>query len=250
MAWTFVALGDSMTEGVGDPLPDGSLLGWAGRLSGWLTEQRSDLRFENLARRSLTTAEIRESQLPVALEMRPNLASVIAGVNDALKPEFNAAVFEREFTALIEPLSEAGATVLTATFPNVRWGRLLSAQVRSTIHGRLEEVCDVVRRVASEHDALCVDAWNAPETTDPRVMSIDRLHPSPWGHRLMAVRAAELLNERFGLSLDIAEPAPGERVGAGAFGQARWMARHVFSPYVRERLGRLRSAEEESDRAY
>ena len=77
-------------------------------------------------------------------------------------------------------------------------------------------------------------------------MSIDRLHPSPWGHRLMAVRAAELLNERFGLSLDIAEPAPGERVG-GAFGQARWIARHVFSPYVRERLGRLRSADEASD---
>lgn len=247
MAWTFVALGDSMTEGVGDPLPDGSLLGWAARLSGWLAEQHPDLRFENLARRSLTTAEVRASQLPPALEMKPDLASVITGVNDALKPDFDARVFEDEFVATIEPLRAAGATVLTATFPNVRWGRLITPQVRATMQGRLEEVCDVVRRVAAEHDALCVDAWN--EIPDPRVMSIDRLHPSPWGHRLMAVRAAELINDRFGLGVDIIEPIAGKRVGAGAFGQARWMARHVLRPYVKERIETMKKPRSRSDRS-
>lgn len=246
MTWTFVALGDSMTEGVGDPLPDGSLLGWAARLSGWLTEQHADLHFENLAVRSLTTAEIRESQLPRALEMEPDLASVICGVNDALRPGFDARDFEREFTDVIEPLQAGGATVLTATFPNVRWGRLITPQARATIQGRLEEVCDVVRRVAADHDALCVDAW--VETPDPRVMSIDRLHPSPWGHRLMAVRAADLLNERFGIGLEIPDPVEGERVGAGSFGQARWMARHVLTPYVKERIETLKKTRSEPDR--
>ena len=47
---SFVAIGDSFTEGVGDELPDGSVRGWADFLAaGLATSQGEPVRYANLA---------------------------------------------------------------------------------------------------------------------------------------------------------------------------------------------------------
>ena len=85
----FVAVGDSMTEGVGDPVPGGGLRGWADRLAEALRAERPDLEYANLAIRGLRTAEVRDRQLDRALALRPDLASALSGMNDLLDPRFD-----------------------------------------------------------------------------------------------------------------------------------------------------------------
>jgi lysophospholipase L1-like esterase len=46
---SFVALGDSFTEGVGDPYPDGTFRGWADRFAAQLAAASPGLRYANLA---------------------------------------------------------------------------------------------------------------------------------------------------------------------------------------------------------
>jgi len=46
---SFVAIGDSFTEGLHDPDPAGGYLGWADRVAGTLSERRSGFRYANLA---------------------------------------------------------------------------------------------------------------------------------------------------------------------------------------------------------
>src|SRR3954466_9574620 len=83
----YVALGDSGTEGVGDePHPDGSERGWADRLAAILAEKNPQLLYAHLAVRGRLTAQIHEEQLGPALALEPDLATVMAGLNDIIRP--------------------------------------------------------------------------------------------------------------------------------------------------------------------
>ncbi|MGH2655899.1 MAG: SGNH/GDSL hydrolase family protein, partial [Actinomycetota bacterium] len=103
----FVALGDSLTEGVGDPDRRGRLRGWADRLAETMAAVDPDFAYANLARRGLPSEEVRRTQLEPALRLRPDLASVLVGMNDLLEPRFDPARFEGELSGIVGPLREA-----------------------------------------------------------------------------------------------------------------------------------------------
>src|SRR5258708_5634185 len=63
---TFVALGDSFTEGMVDTLPDGSLRGWADLVAGRLSRFEPGFRYANLAVRGPLDKPISADQVPVA----------------------------------------------------------------------------------------------------------------------------------------------------------------------------------------
>ncbi|HWL65659.1 MAG TPA: SGNH/GDSL hydrolase family protein, partial [Actinomycetota bacterium] len=154
----YVALGDSLTEGVGDPIADGSLRGWADMLAGALKRSNPDLDYRNLARRSLTAAQVRQSQLEPALAVAPDLASVAVGMNDVLAPSFDKNSFERDLVSLVHPLIESGATVLVGTLPeDLPLLRLMRGKAAAT-RSRLKTVGAVVGAVCGDLGALVVDA--------------------------------------------------------------------------------------------
>src|SRR5260370_3795547 len=85
---TFAALGDSITLGVGDPvrLPGG----WAWR--GWpalLAEGMRGPSLHVLASCGARIADVERDQLPSALRLRPDIASVVVGGNATLRPRFH-----------------------------------------------------------------------------------------------------------------------------------------------------------------
>src|SRR6266498_5588272 len=86
----FVALGDSQTEGLNDLDENGVLRGWADRLAHALHATTSpDLTYANLAVRGARAAHVVEQQLPVALALEPDLATVAVGMNDVLRHDFD-----------------------------------------------------------------------------------------------------------------------------------------------------------------
>src|SRR5262245_28619494 len=84
---SFVALGDSFTEGLDDPRADQEgYLGWADRFAAMLAAQRPGLRYANLAVRGKTLGQVADEQVPQAIAMAPDLVSLAAGGNDLLRP--------------------------------------------------------------------------------------------------------------------------------------------------------------------
>src|SRR5260370_28283853 len=115
----YVALGDSQTEGLGDGDEAGGYRGWASGRAEHLAAVNPDLRYANLAVRGRLAAQVRAGQLGPALELRPDLATVMAGMNDLIRPGFNAAVVTGHLEEMLTALTAAGAHVATVTFPHI-----------------------------------------------------------------------------------------------------------------------------------
>ncbi len=183
----FVAVGDSLTEGVGDPGDGGALRGWADRLAVELHRAWPGLEYRNLAVRGWRARHVRRRQLPTALAFDPDLASVLVGANDAFAPHgFDPGAFRTDVEAVVGALAGGGATVLMATLPDftARWPG--GAVVHRGVAGRLARVNDVLREVADEQGALLLDLGADPRTRRAAMWSVDRVHPGRHGHAVIA----------------------------------------------------------------
>ncbi|MBL1089272.1 MULTISPECIES: SGNH/GDSL hydrolase family protein [Streptomyces] len=182
----FVALGDSLTEGLGDPLPGGGWRGWAVLLAAALGERPEGVQLVNLAVSGALAADVAERQLPVARALRPRFASLVVGANDTLRAAFAiervAAALDRAYGAL----SGDGTVVLTACLPDP--GRMLGlpAPLARPLGRRMRAVNTVVHALAARHGGVHLHLAEYPWVTERACWSVDRLHPSERGHRLLA----------------------------------------------------------------
>jgi lysophospholipase L1-like esterase len=191
----FVALGDSITVGLGDPMPDGSWRGWAALLAESLGPP-GEVEFHNIAESGALTGSLAERQLPKAIELRPTVAAVVVGVNDTLRGSFDVARTGHALDRVVSQLRATGATVLTVRLPDP--GRMLGLprMVSRPLARRVAAINAVTDAVSARHDTVQFDAAGHPATYDRRMWSVDRLHPSERGHRLLATAFADLLTAR------------------------------------------------------
>ena len=224
----FVALGDSGTEGVGDePHPDGSERGWADRLAEHLAQANPQLLYANLAVRGRRLAEIREEQLSPALALEPDLASVVGGINDFLRPSFDLDACLAYLDEMIRELSAVGATVVTATYPDVSPINPMARLTRK----RLNLFNAGVREVATARGALWVEAEDFP-LADKQMWCEDRLHLNAVGHKGLAAATARVL----GLAdIDDRLPTPLGPQRRRIAEELRW-ARTFLMPWIGRRL--------------
>jgi lysophospholipase L1-like esterase len=115
---TYVALGDSITVGLGDRMPDGTWRGWARLLAQSLGERPGDVAFYSFATNGAKTDDVAGAQLDAALALCPHVVSVVAGVNDTLRNRFDLTAVGRALTATVAALTSAGAVVLTSRLPD------------------------------------------------------------------------------------------------------------------------------------
>lgn len=185
----FVAIGDSQSEGLNDGDDVRGYRGWADRLAERISETNPDLRYANLAIRGRLARQVREEQLGPALALQPDLASVVAGVNDLLRPSFDPAAVAGELEIAFAELSDAGAQVLTMAFPTLGRGMPGGTAVMRRISALNVEI----RAAAGRHGVAVVDLEAYPVSTDPRLWSWDRLHLNEDGHDRLAAAAASVL---------------------------------------------------------
>jgi lysophospholipase L1-like esterase len=75
-AWSrYVAVGDGLSEGLGDPVPGGRTRGWAALLAERLRERTRELSFTNLAVRGCMVRHVLVRQHQPAPALRPDLVS-------------------------------------------------------------------------------------------------------------------------------------------------------------------------------
>ncbi|MFJ2439391.1 MULTISPECIES: SGNH/GDSL hydrolase family protein [unclassified Streptomyces] len=230
---SFVAVGDSFTEGMSDLLPDGSYRGWADLLAARLAARTPGFRYANLAVRGKLIGQIVEEQAGVAAAMRPDVITLVGGLNDTLRPKVDMGRVRGLFEEAVERLAPACDRLVLMRSP----GR--DGPVMERFRPRMEELFRYVDELAARHGALVVDLYGAPVLGDRRMWDADRLHLTAEGHR----RVAEAVWQALGLAPEEdwrAEPAPAvpARWPARRLDDLRFARRHLGPWVVRRATGR------------
>ena len=229
---SYVAIGDSFTEGLNDALPDGSFRGWADRLADILARGRSDFRYANLALRGKMLDEIIDEQVPAALDFHPELVTLCAGGNDIIVPGADVDECAAKLESGVAALREAGITVLLFTGPDLKQMSLMSI-----LRGKVAILNAHLWAIAARHGATIVDLWAMDSLHDSRAWSDDRLHFTAEAHRRIALRAAEAL----GVPTDDDWRAPWPALDAHANwislrrSDLEWTRSHLL-PWIRRQL--------------
>ncbi|MFV0126747.1 SGNH/GDSL hydrolase family protein [Streptomyces sp. HMX112] len=188
---SYAAIGDSFTEGVGDPGPDGRFVGWADRLAVLLADripEPEDFRYANLAVRGRLLDQIVEEQVPRAKQLAPDLVTFCAGGNDIIRPGSDPDEVAERFERAVADLAPAVGTVLVTTGFDTR-----DVPVLRRLRGKIATYNGHVRAVADRYGCPVLDLWSLRSVQDRRAWDGDRLHLSPEGHTRVALRAGQVL---------------------------------------------------------
>jgi len=242
----YVAIGDSLTEGMVDPDPTDPerQRGWADLLAATLSRRRlaageAPLEYANLAVRGRLLGQILTEQLPVARGLRPDLVSLIGGGNDILRPGSDVERLLGLLEDAVATLRAEGVTVLMGTgfdpagSPVVRLTRSKVALFNAGVWS-----------IAHRHGAHVLDAWGMRSLRDWRMWAEDRIHLSTAGHE----RAAQAALVGLGLAPDDPAwddpltPLPPAARAERWRENLRWARTYAY-PWVQRRLRRQSSGD-------
>ncbi|GAA2160370.1 SGNH/GDSL hydrolase family protein [Pedococcus bigeumensis] len=166
----WVALGDSMTQGIGASAPE---CGWVGQLGTHLAASGRAHRMVNLSVTGARVQDALDHQLPalgdlVALGHVPDLVTVVIGSNDVVSPRLRAGLTER-FTELLDGLPDG---VVVANLPNP--------------HREARRVEAVLRRRARDGRLVIADMRAHGPRSWRGKLAADRFHPNDAGYAAMA----------------------------------------------------------------
>lgn len=186
----FAAIGDSTTFGIGDPVP-GGWRGWA-RLLAHALATSYDVSFCNVARSGGTSASALIEQVPEAVAHRPDLVSLVVGVNDVLRSTWDPERARQDLMLAAGRMTAEGALLLTVRFHDHSRILSLPAFLTGRLQRRLAELNEVWDDVHEEYGGPRVDLGRL-DVMNPAYWCRDRMHPNQLGHRMMARACAEAL---------------------------------------------------------
>ncbi|HWK19631.1 MAG TPA: SGNH/GDSL hydrolase family protein [Microbacteriaceae bacterium] len=231
--WTrYVALGDSFTEGIGDPEPGipGGHRGWADRVAEELAAQASEFSYANLAVRGRLLQGIWDEQVAPALALEPDLVTVSAGGNDILRPGSDPDEVASRLDLMIAELRSGGATVVVFTGPDIGMTPVMRA-----IRGKVAIFNEHVHTVALRHDAVVADLWALRDLALAPMWAPDRLHFSPLGHHTIARMVLRSLGVEHGLEELEPPELPAKSWRRARADDLAW-AKDYFVPWIGRRL--------------
>ena len=231
--WTrYVAIGDSFTEGIGDPEPasPGGNRGWADRMAEVLGSKTEDFAYANLAVRGRLLQQIIDEQIEPALELRPDLITISAGGNDIIRPNTDPDDVASRLEDAVKRLRADSATVVLFNGPDIGMTPVLGR-----LRGKVAIYNENLRAVALRQDAIVADMWALTDLRDPRMWAPDRLHFSPTGHHTIARMVLDSMGVEHELEPYAPEPLPPRSWRKARVEDMGW-AREYLVPWVVRRI--------------
>ncbi|WNM25429.1 SGNH/GDSL hydrolase family protein [Demequina capsici] len=226
-----VALGDSITFGVGDGTqrPEavtGVPVGWAAHVAHAVGASS----FTNLAANGARARHLGLTQVPSALMAVPDLVLVTIGGNDVLRGDFDPAEVQDRVADALTRLEREGRRVVLVTLARIGLFDLVGGSIADVMARRVAAANIALRLAAAGTATVVVDGAAALATAGGRGWHVDRVHPSAAGHRAIAVEVLGALGD--------AAPQMAPLVPAPAsprwHERAWWLARHG-TPWVAKR---------------
>jgi lysophospholipase L1-like esterase len=187
---TFAVLGDSAASGVGDADVNGVTRGWAY----YLTQSFQDpIVYANLSRPGAKSLEVLEVQLPSALLYKPDIAAVIVGGNDTLRNGFSPSKLHENLQLTISKLRSLGTHVILLQLHDPTKIVPLPGLLARVLRRRINAVNRVTQSLAHEFGADVLQTRRINNIYDRKVWHVDRMHPSKFGHQLLAKHFRDIL---------------------------------------------------------
>ncbi len=189
----FVVLGDSVAEGLAEPVEGYSTVQLADRIAAELSAACPPLEYLNLGHRGLRAREVRAEQLQSALDFGPDLALVVCGGNDAFPATYKPDAVDVELTAMITALQGAGADVITVGIYNVSYGPNIADWLRPGLRERMRTLSEHTGAIAVKLGTLHLDLSAHPAVTDPSLYSSDGRHGNARSDAIAVAEAVRML---------------------------------------------------------
>ncbi|MBB4912216.1 SGNH/GDSL hydrolase family protein [Actinophytocola algeriensis] len=191
----FAVLGDSVAEGLAEPLPGYSEVQFADRVARELAATAPGLDYLNLGHRGLRAREVRAGQLGPALDFEPDLALLVCGANDAFPATYKPDAVDAELRTMITALRAAGADVLTLGLFNVSYSPSprIPDWLRPGLRKRMRELSARTSAIAEELGTLHVNLTGHPAATDPGLFAADGRHVNGRGDAIALAETVRVL---------------------------------------------------------
>lgn len=181
----FVALGDSLTEGLQDFDESGNPIGWADRLAQLLADRAgTEIGYANLAIRGRLLGPILAEQVEPALALAPDLVSIWGGGNDMLRPDADPDAMAASVEEAVVKFRAVGTDVLIGLGVDSRDSPIIRLTRNRTAIFNINLV-----GIAARHGAHVIDAWNLRSLRDWGMWHEDRIHLNAQGHQRVAQAA-------------------------------------------------------------
>ena len=190
---TFVVLGDSAAYGTGDEIKAGQFRGWAGFLADAFQEGCD---YFNYSRPGAKSSEVLAIQLPKALRQNPDICAVIVGGNDLLRNNFDPVLLYNNLRSCCQQLLAMGSEIIMVELHDPNQLLKLPKLMRQVLGRRVNAVNAVYRKVALEFEIVTVKTRAINNVHDRKNWHIDRMHPGPQGHFMLARNIADQLRKR------------------------------------------------------
>jgi lysophospholipase L1-like esterase len=236
---SYVALGDSLSEGLGDTgfAENRIHCGWTDRLASLLSLQAMSqgriFKYSNLAIRGSKISDIMGAQLEAALLLKPDLVSIMAGQNDFVSGANNLDSLEQQLRDGITRLKSAGCQVVISNTINPV--HISVFRVVSVLASRMTVM---IERVACDLEVPLLDVHRIPELSSIKYWAEDMVHFSNHGHIRVANQAAKLLELSF--KIDELDEKDIESPNRNFVATTQWIAVHVL-PFFWRRIRRVSS---------
>lgn len=215
---TVLALGDSVTVGVGDV---GAPTGWAAHLA----DAVGSAHFVNVATNGARARDVSLRQLPVAGADLPHLTTLLVGGNDVLRADFNPHEVAWHVGRAAGHARSLDSDVLVVLLPDPRHTIPAPRMVRRVLASRAFAANDAIsRNLRGRGRVAILDPRDVAGMTDARLWHIDRMHPSALGHRVLAEAALDCLAS-LGWTPRKAIPDPPD-IPSSKLRQAAWLVRN------------------------
>ncbi len=230
----YVALGDSFTEGVGDPDParPNGLRGWADRVAEVLAAQpgAEGFGYANLAIRGRKLGPIVAEQVDPAIALAPDLVSIHAGANDVLRPRVDLDALAATYNDAVGRLAATGARVVVFTIFDPGNSGLYAA-----LRGRMAIFNEHVREISDRHGTTLVDMWRMRDGDPAEVFDADRMHLNAVGHQHIAFAVLDALGIAHEVERLPRHPVPALSRSEQLREHATW-TREFLGPWIHRRL--------------
>jgi len=188
-----VAIGDSITLGIGDATVPGVGAGWAAHVAHAIGASR----YTNLAENGTRARSLGLSQLPTGLMQRPDVVLMTIGGNDVLRGDFSPSEITERVADAIARLRRPGREIVVVGLDKIAAFDLLGRRVSTVMARRVGQANSALGAAVAGTDVHWIDGADVFARLGGAAWHIDRIHPSAVGHRALAEAALRELAARY-----------------------------------------------------
>lgn len=171
----YLALGDSLTAGVGVADYKNSYP----YLIAQKLSSKNKIELINLAHAGNTSADVLANQLPKTLSLKPDLITILIGVND-IHNLTSLKEFEDNYTRILATLKKSGAKIYVLSIPYLGSEKIVYFPYNFILNFRTKQFNNVIKKITNQFEVEYTDLYLLKKPD--KFYSSDEFHPSDKGY--------------------------------------------------------------------